>query len=196
MTKAMTVAQALVEYQRGAKIGDLTGPTGFKRSKLRRLLVAAAGGKAAITRPTRAAGERARPTVSDEGVKIFRQGALASKGWTTRREWVGRVVRIKAKGDDDGRVMHWRECKALIFVSPKGREYVRALDTEPADLIMSYKHYGKVRLRRYAHSRVAREVAHEAVQAERGQAAVERVRGRKRAARKSRAAARGRSSHT
>lgn len=156
-------------WSNGEKLADLAAAAGIKRSKFRRLMIAACGGKAAFAaaraegaggdRRVGAAHPRMQTLVSDENVKF-----LKNVGWRDRNVWVEKMVRIKVK-DADGRTqpmtVPWRECVAKVFISPKGNEYVRALPSEKADARLRCwlgEMESIVRLKRYVGSKAERRV--------------------------------------
>ncbi len=146
-------AEMFDAWKRGVPIHQLVidyAPT--SRSAVRKQLTIAAGGvdkfkalraqgaggrvaeavdKSATKRERRAKPEDApRPRIDDSNVPMI-TSAKTSDGWTHRRD---------------------TRRNELIYISPEGVEYVRASDTQPADLI----HIGvpeglpTIRLRRYA----------------------------------------------
>lgn len=169
-----------VRWRNGEKLATLAAESGIKRSKFRRLCIAKSGGKAQFaTQRAAGAGGRAerganlrgvsRPRVDDSKLKYLKHG-----GWTVRRVWVPKTVRIKT--DQGQATVGWRECTAMIFVSPKGNEYVRAQAGEPADALIRGQHsLPDTRLRRYTDSRLAKKVETATAEAERHAAAVKRV---------------------
>ena len=196
------ITPAVIEkWQRGARLADLAVETGLKRSKFRRLLTAALGGKTAFQAARadgaggrrREKGQRSAPRVDDAGVKRLH----STKGWTCRRLWEPTVVTLKLK-DGEGKRQevkaNWRELKETVFISRKGNEYVYAADYEPADLIIEHTGFPPIRLKKFKGSaqekRMTAAATEAAEQAERGQAALERTRARKRAARLARRAKR------
>jgi hypothetical protein len=199
MTTTKEHVALLERWKKGEQLHALSAASGIKRSKLRRVLIAAAGGKDAF-RALRAQGAGGRaepfggkrrtagaPSIDDSQVKHVK----SSKRWTCRREWEPRIVTIKGK-DKDGRRVEgkhaWRELKAMIFISPKGNEYVQALGTEKADLIVTPAGLPPVRLRKYATSAVARRAKEVEKERERGEAALKRISARKQARRAERKA--------
>lgn len=145
--KSADPMQAFCErWRNGEQMAVLAAESGFKRSKFRRLMIAACGGKAefAKLRSEGAGGratpgdnlrrrEKGQPLISDKDVKRVR----SSPRWTLEREWRPTLVTMKIDGEK--KTMPWRECKTTVFVSPSGNRYVRAQANERADLIMTFK---------------------------------------------------------
>lgn len=175
------IADAFASWKGGEQISVLASKIGVKRSKLRRHFIQLAGGKPAFKslRETGAGGsaepfggKRATgrvvgaiaPTIDDSKVPRIKQ-APTSEGWTWRR--------LRPHGDD------------LIFISPDGVEYVRALPSQTADLIHdgTLQHgLNAIRLRKLDVSKVAKKERKQEKTIERGEIAIKRTRERKRKA--------------
>lgn len=185
----------------GEQLAKLAEEAGMKRSKFRRNVIQQAGGKDGF-KQLRSEGAGGRhepganlkrrasgaPLVSDKGVKVV----SSSKRWSLERDWRPVVVRVKDSNGDE-KTMRWRECKAVIYVSPSGNRYVRAAGNERADLIMKIKisdvSTSMVRLRKLETSRVAKQAKEEQKLVERGMKALKKKRAEKRAKRKARKSA-------
>lgn len=175
------IATAFASWQAGAQISTLATETGVKRSKLRRLFIALAGGKPKFQalretgaggsvepfggkRAVRQAGVSVVASIDDSKVpRIMR--APTSEGWTWRR--------LRPHSDD------------LVFVSPEGVEFVRALPSQEAHLVYDgTRQHGlaSIRLRKLDGSKIAKRERKEQKTLERGEAAIERTRTRKRKA--------------
>ncbi len=84
---------------------------------------------------------------------------------------------VATNSGDDGGKAFWRELLYTIVISPKGRRYVQALPSEPADIL----HVGvcktlaipPVRFRRYELSETVTRMARRAGSLERGRAALD-----------------------
>lgn len=195
------LAAFLRRWQDGEQLAALAAEAKIKRSKFRRLMIAALGGKDAFraARADGAGGRRrvpggARTTTPRAMIDDSTVKRLKSGGWTARRVWVPRLIRLKLKdaaGEKGTVVANWRECEAMIFVSPKGNEYVRATPGERADaIIRTGRGLPDVRLKRFADSRVASRVERVTADAEQLAAKVARIKKQDKAKRESRRAAR------
>lgn len=214
--KADPNAALFERWKNGATIHELVTETKMTRSQMRRLLTQGAGGKAQF-RELRAAGaggkavpfggKRAsggprepKPLPSDKGLPLFKS-MTKEKGWSWRYvpEHEPRPLDVKIKkGDklvDRFTVMDTGD-RILIMISPKGNEYVKALDHEPADILRVNPTFGPkgppIRFVKWKKSetrkRVEQHMKRGEKQAERGEAALERVKERKSAARAARKA--------
>lgn len=168
-------------WRNGEQLAALAQQAGIKRSKFRRMLIAKAGGKAqfAVQRTAGAGGAGrganlrkgvARPRVNDAGLKYLKRGP----DWSARRVWIPKLVEIKTE-DGKAKVL-WRECIAIIFVSPRGNEYVRAEAAERADALLRGQHgLPDTRLRKYEDSKLASRVSTHVARAERIAESADRI---------------------
>lgn len=173
--------EAIKKWRDGMQLAQAAALAGLKRSKFRRHAIAECGGKAGFeaARAQGAGGSGrganlrkgvARPRVDDSQLKYLKRG----KGWTVRRVWIPKIVKIKVN-DENVNVL-WRECAALVFVSPKGNEYVRAENGEKADALVRGMHsLPDTRLKRYADSKLADKVSAHVARAERIATNAERI---------------------
>lgn len=173
-TQRNSVAEYVERWIRGESLAVLARESGMKRSKFRRELTKAVGGKERY-RELRSQGAggssklapRRRgsggPLIDDSGVPVIPN----ARGWKSRIVYVNRY-------------------STSVFIDPDGVEYVNARDNEKADLIVDFdlegKGYklGKARLRRLDQSSVGRKLKKERKSMERGQAALERQREQRR----------------
>lgn len=172
---AAKLEKAIAEWQSGKQLAAAAVTAGLKRSKFRRMIIKALGSKAAFEAARasgaggggRAAKGTPRPRVSDAGLKYLKRGS----GWSVRRVWIPKVVKIKTD-EGVGKVL-WRECAAMVFVSPKGNEYIRANAGEAADALVRGVHgLPDTRLKRYVGSRLEQRTR---ADAERAAAVAERA---------------------
>lgn len=177
MTKAQrnSVAEYVERWIRGESIATLARESGMKRSKLRRELMKAVGGKdryrelrsqgaGGSSKPIPRRRESEGPLIDDSNVPVIPH----ARGWKSRIVYVNRY-------------------STSVFIDPNGVEYVRARPNEKADLIVDldlsskiYKGLGKVRLRKLESSSLYRKMKKTQKERERGEAALERQREQRR----------------
>lgn len=171
------------EWKGGERISDLAEKYGIKRSRLRRLIQKAVGGKDAFrSLREKGAGGTTEPfggkrgggyvAPDDSKVKVIHE-AKTSKGWRSEVMYVPAGPSLKSVSK---------------FINPKGVEYVEASGAEPADLIFQSKIPGvpPVRLRKLEGSRVAKRKSKREKQVKEGMEALVRKRRKKAEKRKER----------
>lgn len=191
---------AFLAWQGGTSLGALVGKYDgcASRSATRKILTAAAGGKAQFRalRDQGAGGtavpfggKRAAPrtteqrAVDDAGVKHI-HGPIR---WQVERLYEPAIVNVEKVGK-----MAWRKERLVIYTHPKsGNRYVKAKPSEKADLIEDFR--GPLmlgvpsgRLKRYDEGKTAKMDRAYAKLVQRGQARYEAKRAAKRAARTAR----------
>lgn len=108
----------------------------------------------------------------------FREGSLQKKVfWTMRQVWEPYVGSYKERGSRETKLFGWRREVARIFVSPKGKEYVRSGPNDPVHLTLPVEGMRPVVLTRLNESAVGRMLDR---RAEREQQDERRIRTKKR----------------
>src|SRR5690606_19651340 len=127
-----SVAEYVERWIKGTPLAALAKELGMKRSKLRRELTKAVGGKDRYRelREKGAGGSSTPPTVGkraleespvdDSGVPVIPH----TRGWKSRIVYVNRY-------------------STSVFIDPNGVEYVNARDNEKADLIVDFTQIGR-----------------------------------------------------
>lgn len=181
--------RALVDaWENGARICDLEAKHGIKRSRIRRMIQKAVGGKDAFRamRKTSAGGQtelfggkRATGFTPPDDSKVKRvTRAPIRKGWRSEVIYVPAGPSVRPDS---------------VFISPKGRRYVRASANEKADLIYDNGAKGipPLRLKLQEGSAIERKRKRRSTQVKQGEEALKARRARKREKRKTRVKRKG-----
>lgn len=130
-------ARMFDEWKRGAPLHQLVKDFGpMSRSRARAILTSEAGGKAAFqSLRQEGAGGRATPRDAN-GVRVKRTARTANDATTPKMD-DSNVPMILSCRTEDGWTQRFRGSSSteLVFTSPEGISYVRAADTQAADLI-------------------------------------------------------------
>jgi hypothetical protein len=92
----------------------------------------------------------------------FREGSLVKKVfWKQRSVWEPyvHVIKMGRNHPDNGKTFGWRKEIARIFISPKGKEYVRRGPSDPLSLTLRHEGLRDIQFTRLSESAVGRMLA-------------------------------------
>jgi hypothetical protein len=156
---------AFAAWKAGTPLGAIAKERKLRRRVVKFTFIELAGGKNAFNElRAEGAGGRAfggkagggkRKTKEERKPDDSKLKKLTSSAdWKIRREYRPVVVKLEGGKKNDPSLpthMRWRELMLAVYVSPKGNEYVRAEEFEPADLLLTVPNLPGtvVRLRKY-----------------------------------------------
>lgn len=180
-TSSLIATDIIERWKSGEALNDLAEVAGLKRSRFRRELTKAVGGKEKY-QELRAAG------AGGSAKAVGRPSSNGASAPTVDDSKVKRISKTRLEDGWKSHVIYVDKVSVSVFTSPKGNEYVIAKGNEKADLIFQPKgERGKgmdpVRLKKLATSSVGRKAAREQKLIEQGAKSEEARKQEKRAKR-------------